>query len=318
MKKLELRASTLQQFAALGSLILMMILFSILSPYFLNFDNLITVIKQTSVVGIIAIGVTLVIVTGGIDLSLGSVVALSGVVAGFALAKGASNFVGILIGALIGLLCGLISGVIVAYLELPAFIATLGMMMSARGMSLVLTQGRPVYIPNNKTFNLIHNYNLFKYIPLPVIYFAVIALLTHFLLKRTSTGRYLFATGSNEEAARLSGINVRLVKLFSYGFCGFMCGLSGVILLARLNSAQPAIGSGYELDAIAAVVIGGTSLSGGVGQISGTIIGVLIMSTMKNGLNLMHVSQFWQQVIIGGVVILAVYIDIKRREAQRL
>ena len=169
MKKLELRASTLQQFAALGSLILMMILFSILSPYFLNFDNLITVIKQTSVVGIIAIGVTLVIVTGGIDLSLGSVVALSGVVAGFALAKGASNFVGILIGALIGLLCGLISGVIVAYLELPAFIATLGMMMSARGMSLVLTQGRPVYIPNNKTFNLIHNYNLFKYIPLPVI-----------------------------------------------------------------------------------------------------------------------------------------------------
>ncbi|HHU88059.1 MAG: ABC transporter permease [Sphaerochaetaceae bacterium] len=313
----RLRASTLQQFAAFASLILMVILFSILSPYFFSYDNLITVIKQTSVVGIIAIGVTFVIITGGIDLSLGSLVAVSGVVAGFVLAAGAPNIVGILVGAMIGLLCGVISGFLVAFGDLPAFIATLGMMMSARGMSLVLTKGRPVYLAQNKTFNLVYNYNLFKVIPLPVIYLVIIAVLAHFILKRTAIGRYVFATGSNEEAARLSGINVRLVKLVVYSISGLMSGLSGVILVARLNSAQPAIGSGYELDAIAAAVIGGTSLSGGEGQIIGTIIGALIMSTMKNGLNLMHVSQFWQQVIIGVVVIVAVYIDIKRRDTQR-
>ncbi|NLA92252.1 MAG: ABC transporter permease, partial [Spirochaetales bacterium] len=157
----------------------------------------------------------------------------------------------------------------------------------------------------------------FKVIPLPVIYLVIIAVLAHFILKRTAIGRYVFATGSNEEAARLSGINVRIVKLVVYSISGLMSGLSGAILVARLNSAQPAIGSGYELDAIAAAVIGGTSLSGGEGQIIGTIIGALIMSTMKNGLNLMHVSQFWQQVIIGVVVIVAVYIDIKRRDTQR-
>ena len=315
--KKRFHASTLQQFAAIGSLILMVIFFSILSPYFFDFDNLITVIKQTSVIGIISIGVTFVIITGGIDLSLGSVVALSGVVAGFSLTTGIPDLLGVFVGALIGLLCGLFSGFLVAYAGLPAFIATLGMMMSARGMALVLTQGRPVYIPENETFNLIHNYNLFGVIPLPVIYLILIAFSAHYMLKRTTIGRYVFATGSNEEAARLSGINVKVVKLFVYAFSGFMCGLSGIILLARLNSAQPAIGSGYELDAIAAAVIGGTSLSGGVGQVIGTIIGALIMSTMKNGLNLMHVSQFWQQVIIGMVVILAVYIDIKRRENQR-
>ena len=295
----------------------MIILFSILSPYFFNFDNLITVIKQTAVIGIIAIGVTFVIITGGIDLSLGSVVAVSGVVAGYTLASGAPNIVGVLVGTLIGLLCGVLSGFLVAYGELPAFIATLGMMMSARGMSLVLTQGRPVYLAGNKTFNLIHNYNLFKVIPLPVIYLVVIAIVAHYILKRTAIGRYVFATGSNEDAARLSGINVQMVKLVVYSVSGLMSGLSGILLVARLNSAQPAIGSGYELDAIAAAVIGGTSLSGGEGQIIGTIIGALIMSTMKNGLNLMHVSQFWQQVIIGIVVIMAVYIDIKRRKTQR-
>lgn len=315
--KKQFNASTLQQFAAFGSLILMVILFSFLSPYFLNFDNLITVIKQTSVIGILAIGVTFVIITGGIDLSLGSVVALSGVVAGFTLSSGAPDFVGVIIGAFIGLVCGLLSGFLVAYAGLPAFIATLGMMMSARGMALVLTQGRPIYIPNNISFNQIHNYNLFGVIPLPVIYLIFIAILAHYTLKRTSIGRYVFATGSNPEAARLSGINVKAINLFVYAISGLMCGIAGVILLSRLNSAQPAIGSGYELDAIAAAVIGGTSLSGGVGQISGTIIGALIMSTMKNGLNLMHVSQFWQQVIIGMVVILAVYIDIKRRENKR-
>ena len=316
-RKVRLQATTLQQFAAFGSLIIMVIFFTILSPYFFSFDNLITVIKQTAVIGIISIGVTFVIITGGIDLSLGSVVALSGVVAGFSLTAGIPDVLGILVGAAIGLLCGAISGFLVAYAGLPAFIATLGMMMSARGMSLVLTQGRPVYIPENQSFKLIHNHNLFGLIPLPVIYLIIIAVIAHYVLKRTSIGRYVFATGSNEEAARLSGINVRLVKLFVYSFSGFMCGLSGVILLSRLNSAQPAIGSGYELDAIAAAVIGGTSLSGGVGQVVGTIIGALIMSTMKNGLNLMHVSQFWQQVIIGIVVILAVYIDIKRRANQR-
>ena len=317
MKKLELRASTLQQFAALGSLILMMILFSILSPYFLNFDNLITVIKQTSVVGIIAIGVTLVIVTGGIDLSLGSVVPFRG---GRRIRSRQRSFK--------------LRRHSDRCLDRTALRSHLGGHRSVSGTSGVHCDPRnDDERPGNVSGPYPRPARIYskqqdlqpdsQLQPVQIHPFAGHllrgdALLTHFLLKRTSTGRYLFATGSNEEAARLSGINVRLVKLFSYGFCGFMCGLSGVILLARLNSAQPAIGSGYELDAIAAVVIGGTSLSGGVGQISGTIIGVLIMSTMKNGLNLMHVSQFWQQVIIGGVVILAVYIDIKRREAQRL
>lgn len=312
-----LKASTLQQLAASASLLFMVIVFSILSPFFLSYGNLITIVSQTAVIGIIAIGVTFVIITAGIDLSLGSVVALSGVTAGLAVAAGAPDFIGILVGAVTGLAIGAFSGTLVAYGKLPGFIATLGMMMSARGFSLVLTQGRPVYLHGNVTFRMIHSYDLFGVIPLPAIYLFAVAYIAHVILRKTSIGRFVFAVGSNEDAARLSGINVNTTKLFVYSFSGLMCGLSGVLLLARLNSGQPAIGQGYELDAIAAAVIGGTSLAGGVGQISGTIIGALIMSTMKNGLNLMHVSQFWQQVIIGFVVILAVYIDIKRRERQR-
>ncbi len=312
--KKRLDTNVIQKLAAFASLILLVIFFSFGSPYFFNYDNLITVIKQTAVIGIIAIGVTFVIITAGIDLSMGSVVAVAGVVTAIALRAGVPSWLGVLIGSATGALLGIFSGVLVGYGALPPFIATLGMMMSARGVALVLTSARPVYFTNNSTFMLIYNYNLFNSIPMPVIYLLVIAYLSHIVLVKTTLGRRVYAIGSNEEAARLSGINVKSTLITVYGISGLMSGLAGIILLARLNSGQPAVGQGFELNAIAAAVIGGTSLAGGEGTILGTIIGALIMSVLQNGLNLMHVSQFWQQVIIGLVVIFAVYIDIKRKK----
>ncbi len=310
---LALDTGAMQKLAAFASLILLMIFFSFASPYFFGWENIITVIKQTAVIGIIAIGVTFVIITAGIDLSLGSVVAVAGVTAAMVLRTGMPTVVGIFVGLATGLACGLFCGFLVGK-GLPPFIATLGMMMIARGFALVLTLGLPVYFMENKEVGAIHNTDLFGFIPIPVIYLFVIAYIAYFILKKCSIGRYIYAVGSNEEAAKLSGLSVSKIKIFVYGFSGLMCGISGVILLARLNSGQPSTGYMYELDAIAAAVIGGTSLSGGEGTIVGTIIGALIMSVLKNGLNLMHVSQFWQWVIIGFVVIVAVFIDIARKK----
>jgi ribose transport system permease protein len=309
-----LTQDTIQKFAAFLSLILMIIFFSIATPYFFVFDNLITIALQTAVIGIIAIGVTFVIITAGIDLSVGSVLALSGVSTGLAIAAGVPIFLGVLIGMMVGTIFGFISAWLVSKLNIPPFIATLGLMLVARGLTLVLTEGKPVYFNNAPFFKNLSAYKLFGTIPLPVIYFGVIAVIAGFILKKTAVGRYIYAVGSNEEAARLSGINIVKTKFVVYAICGLLSAISGIILAARLNSAQPTVGNGYELDAIAAAVIGGTSLMGGEGTILGTIIGAFIMGVLKNGLNLMNVSQFWQMVAMGLVVIGAVYLDTARKK----
>ncbi|MCX7040114.1 MAG: ABC transporter permease [Spirochaetes bacterium] len=306
-------AQAIQKAAAFLSLVLMIGFFSIGSPFFMTFDNLMTVILQTSVIGILAIGVTFVIIASGIDLSLGAVLAFSGMVIGKAVNAGLPVWLSVICGILVATIMGLLNGVLVAKATLPPFIATLGIMMVARGLTLVVSEARPVYFLVAPSFKLISQGSLFGAIPYPIIYLLILALAASFVMRRLGIGRYIYGLGSNEMAVRLSGVNVDRVKIFTYSVCGLLAGVAGVVLTARLNSAQPAAGMSYELDAIAAAVIGGTSLSGGEGTILGTMIGALIMGVLKNGLNLMNVSQFWQQVAMGIVVIGAVYMDIVRR-----
>lgn len=321
-KKLTVKKDTflnkelLMKFAPLISLVILMIFFSFATPYFLNVSNLLTVALQTAVIGIMAIGVTYVIITAGIDLSLGSVMAFSGVAVGLAASIGLPLWLCVLAGGFAGLLCGCVSGFLVTRAAIPPFIATLGLMMSVRGINLVLTDGRALYFQDYPSFRVIAQGRLFDLIPYPVIYFALIALISAYILKRTVIGRYIYAVGSSEDAAHLSGIKVDQVKMFVYSFCGLLTGIAGVILTSRLNSGQPTVGVGYELEAIAAVIIGGTSLMGGIGTIGGTIIGALIMGILKNGLNLMGVSQFWQMVAMGIVVVAAVYLDTLRKKMK--
>ncbi|MBE3063790.1 MAG: ATP-binding cassette domain-containing protein, partial [Spirochaetes bacterium] len=311
--KMRSSAQAIQKAAAFLSLVLMIGFFSIGSPFFMAFDNLMTVILQTSVIGILAIGVTFVIIASGIDLSLGAVLAFSGMVIGKAVNAGLPVWLSVICGILVATIMGLLNGVLVAKATLPPFIATLGVMMVARGLTLVVSEARPVYFLVAPSFKLISQGSLFGAVPYPIIYLLILALAASFVMRRLGIGRYIYGLGSNEMAVRLSGVNVDRVKIFTYSVCGLLAGVAGVVLTARLNSAQPAAGMSYELDAIAAAVIGGTSLSGGEGTILGTMIGALIMGVLKNGLNLMNVSQFWQQVAMGIVVIGSVYMDIVRR-----
>lgn len=298
---------TFEKLAALSSLIIMMIFFSIFSEYFFTTTNLLTIALQTSVI----IGQTVVIITGGIDLSVGSIVAFSGVTAGLLVERGLPLVPALILGVFIGAAVGIVNGGLISKANLPPFIATLGMMMVLRGLTLALTNGMPISSFDD-SFVYLSGGSVFG-IPNPVIYFISLGLIFNFILRRTVLGKDIYAIGSNEEAARLSGVNIVKVKLMVYGFCGFLSGISGIILASRLISAQPTEGAGYELDAVAAVVIGGASLSGGKGNIIGTIIGAFIMSTLRNGLNMMNVSGFWQQFVVGVVLLLAVYLDQKRK-----
>ncbi len=307
--------SAKQQLAALGSLFLMILFFSISSPYFLTLNNFLTIGLQTAVIGIIAVGMTYVIITGGIDLSVGSILAFSGMITGLAIQKGVPMMFAIVCGLVAGILCGVVNGLCIAKAHIPPFISTLGLMMTLRGLSLTLTNGQPIFI-EVPAYELIAGGKVFG-IPNPVLYFFIISIVFTFVLKKTVIGKAIYAVGSNEEASRLSGVNVIKTKLFVYGCSGFLCAVSGVILSSRLISAQPTEGGGYELEAIAAVVIGGASLSGGSGTIIGTVIGAFIMSILRNGLNMLNVSGFWQQVVIGIVVLVAVFIDQKRKKTRK-
>ncbi|MGL5657295.1 MAG: ABC transporter permease [Fusobacteriaceae bacterium] len=299
-----------KQTATIISMIILIIFFSLTSKYFLTTGNFLTIALQTSVIGIIALGMTYTIITGGIDLSVGSIVAFSGIAAGYVLKTGAPMFVGILAGLLAGTVAGLINGFLVTNGKLPPFIATLGIMMSLRGLTLAITGGMPIsgFKDNFADFSG----GKFLGVPHPVIYFIILGAITAYILKNTVIGKHIYAIGSNESASELSGVNVNKVKLYVYGLTGFLSAFAGVVLASRLISAQPTEGAGYELDVIAAVVIGGASLSGGVGSIVGTIIGAFIMSILRNGLNMLNVSGFWQQVAVGIVVLVAVYIDKKK------
>lgn len=303
-----------RQLGTVIGLICLMLFFWIWTPYFLTVSNILNIAQQTSINAIIAVGLTFVILTAGIDLSVGSIMAFAGVVMASVLQADLPVYIAIIVGLLVGGLCGIVNGLFISYGKLPPFISTLGMMSVARGAALLFTDGRPIS-GFSSDFRFIATGEIFR-IPVPVIIMIVVYLLAHFILTRTKLGRYTYAIGGNEEAALLSGINVKVIKTAIYGLCGMLSGLAAILLTSRLNSAQPIAGIMYELDAIAATVIGGTSLVGGEGKISGTLIGALIMGVLRNGLNLLGVSSFIQQIVIGSVIILAVLIDmvIKKRK----
>ena len=307
---------------AFSGLIALVVVFSIASPNFMQTQNVLAILQATSVNGVLAIAATLVIITGGIDLSVGTLMTFCAVIAGVVLTYwGLPLPLGIVAAIAAGTACGLLSGTIIAKLKVPPFIATLGMMLILKGLSLVISGTKPIYFNDTPGFNQIALGSavgtIFPTVPLPngvLILFAV-ALAAAFVLGKTALGRYTFALGSNEEAVRLSGVNIDRWKIAVYATAGGICGVAGLLIASRLNSAQPALGQGYELDAIAAVVIGGTSLSGGRGTVIGTLIGALIISVLANGLRILSVPQEWQTVVTGSIIILAVYADILRRRA---
>ena len=296
-----------RRLGTLAGLVGLCLLLWILTPHFLTVSNLLNVLEQTSINAVIAVGMTFVILSGGIDLSVGSVLALSGVVMATLLQEGWGALVAIAAGLAIGFGFGALNGIAIAWGRLPPFIATLGMMSIARGCALLFTEGRPVS-GFEQGFRSLATARILG-IPAPVVITAAVYLAARFVLSSTRFGRYVYAMGGNEEATRLSGVNVQLHKTLVYGTSGLTSAIAAVLLTARLNSAQPIAGIMYELDAIAATVIGGTSLSGGEGGVGGTLIGALIMGVLRNGLNLLGVSSFLQQVVIGLVIVFAVLLD---------
>ncbi|WP_300000888.1 ABC transporter permease [uncultured Cedecea sp.] len=293
------------------------------SNYFLSNENMLIVLRQVSINGILAIGMTFVIIAAGVDLSVGSVLALSGIVA----ARFATNNAGLSIGdtanavmlplivALgIGIICGLINGTVLARYRLQPFIVTMGMLSAARGMSMLTTDGNPVS-QLNSDFRWLGN-GYIADIPVPVVIFTVLFIGAWIVLNKTIFGRHVYAVGGNQKSARTSGINVFKIKVLVYTLCGCLAGVAGLILTARTGSAQTNAGAGYELDAIAAVVIGGTSMAGGVGTLVGTLFGVLIIGVMNNGLDLLGVQSYYQQIIKGVLIVVAVLLDPSRKQQR--
>lgn len=305
---------------AFSGLIILVVAFSIASPNFLQTANVINILQATSVNGVLAVAATLVIISGGIDLSVGTLMTFCAILAGVLMTNlGLPMLIGVPGALLVGASCGSISGFFIAKLKIPPFIATLGMMLIYKGLSLAISGAKPIYFTSTPGFSQISTGSLIgaviPAVPVPngVLILFLVAMAAAFVLGRTVLGRFTYAMGSNEEALRLSGVNIDRWKIAVYALAGGICGVAGILLASRINSAQPAIGQGYELDAIAAVVIGGTSLSGGRGTMLGTIVGALIISVVANGLRILSVPQEWQIVVTGSIIILAVYTDILRR-----
>lgn len=297
-------------------LLVMWFAFSRFTPYFLTTRNLLEITVQAAVVAIAAAGQTLVILSAGIDLSIGSVLALASVTAAIVMEQGQPVPVGILVGVLVGGTCGLVNGFAVGKLGIPPFIATLGMMGIARGFALIITQGvaQSALAPG---FDVLGQGRVAGLIPVPTLVVAAVYLLIGFVLSRTRFGRYTYALGSNLEATKLAGINVSRYLMLIYAVCGMTVGLAAMVDASRVGSGQPAGGEGLELQTIAAVVIGGTSLFGGQGSIYATVVGALMIASLRNGLNVIGVYAFWQNVIIGVLIMVAVYADQwRRRRAQ--
>ena len=296
----------LSRYGSLVMLATLVILMSLTSKEFLTLNNLTNVARQVSIFAIIGTGMTFVIITGGIDLSVGSQLALTGCVAMTIIDKTNGDF-------LVGAICGAANGITVSRFRVPPFIATLAGLTVFRGLSLVITNGLPI-IKFEGSFRFIGQ-GVIAGIPVPVIIMVIVVIVMQLVLSRTAFGAYIYSVGGNEEAARLSGIKVAWVKFWAYVLCGFLSGLSGMILMARLSSAQPAVGEGFELDAIAAVVLGGTSLMGGRGAVWSTLIGALVIGILSNGMNLMGVHSHYQLVAKGVLIVLAVMLDdyLKRR-----
>lgn len=293
----------------------MCLLLSILSPAFATTDNMFNVLRQVSTNANLAFGMTFAIIITGIDLSVGSILAISGTLAAGLLTRNGMNlWLAVLIGILVGTFLGYVNGLIIAKTGMPYFIVTLAMMQIARGAAFVYTNGMPVRT-DNPAFTEIGNGYLGP-IPLPIIYTAVFLVACSLLLSKTRFGRYVYAIGGNRDAARFSGINVQKIEILVFTLIGFLSGVSGVVLSARMSSGQPTVGNGFELDAIAAVVLGGTSFSGGIGKIGGTVIGVLVIGILNNGLNLLNINSFWQLIAKGAVILLAVYVDILKKKKR--
>lgn len=292
-------------------LIIFAVIVSVLNPRFLTHANILNVLRQTSINSIIAIGMTLVILTGGIDLSVGSILAFCGAVMASLLNAGHNPILAFIVTLALGLVFGFFNGFLVSKMKLQAFIVTLVTMTFLRGATLVFTEGKPITVDDGGLlFENIGGGYLFD-IPIPIYIMIALFVAGHYLLMHTKFGRYTYAIGGNEEATKLSGINVDKVKMWVYGLCGMLSALAGVILTSRLYSAQPTAGSGYELDAIAAVVLGGTSLAGGVGRVTGTALGALIIGVLGNALNLLNVSSYYQMMIKAIVILIAVLIGRK-------
>ncbi len=302
----------LDKYKSLIGLLLLCLVITFVTPNFLTVSNITNIFTQVSVNAIIAVGMTFVILTGGIDLSVGSTLAISGAL-GASIVKSTGNIVLAVIAAgIVGIVIGLINGLLISKGKLQAFIATLATMTIFRGATLVFTNGTPISkLP--EAFVNIGNGKI-GFMPIPVIITIVVALAGIYVLSQTRFGRYLYALGGNEDSARLSGINTTKIKTLAYVISGFAASIAGVIITSRIGSASPNAGTGFELDAIAAVVIGGTSLAGGEGKITGTIIGALIIGVLNNGLNLMNVSPFYQSIVKGLVILLAVLLDKKRNK----
>jgi ribose transport system permease protein len=295
-----------RQFGTLVGLMALCAVLWVLTPHFMTVSNLLNVAEQTSINAIVAVGMTFVILSGGIDLSVGSIVALSGVVLGTALQAGQPLAIALPLSLTVGLMCGLGNGALISWGGLPPFIVTLGTMSIARGAALLFTEGRPVS-GFGPSFRMLATGRA-GFVPAPVIETTLVYAAAHFVLSRTTFGRYVYAIGGNEEATRLSGVSIRFHKTMIYGVSGLMSAIAAVILTARMM---------YELDAIAATVIGGTSLMGGDGTLAGTLVGALIMGVLRNGLNLLGVSSFLQQIVIGSVIVVAVLIDTVLKRKNR-
>lgn len=320
MEKLEERQRNISlkdlliKYKSVVGLGILIIIIGILNPAFFTLSNLLNVLRQTSINAIIAAGMTFVILTGGIDLSVGSILAFSGAIAAKLLVSGQNIFVVLIVSLMVGAAIGAINGIIISKGKIQPFIATLVTMTAFRGVTMVFSDGKPISFINAEgglAFGNIGGGSLAK-IPYPVIIMIVIFLICYYILHQTKIGRYTYALGGNEESTKLSGINTDKIKIFVYTVSGFLAAVAGVIITSRLFSAQPNAGSGYELDAIAAVVLGGTSLTGGKGKIVGTIIGALIIGVLSNALNLLNVTSYFQMIAKGIVILIAVLLDRKK------
>lgn len=296
------------------ALIVLIILVTVLSPGFMAPANLLNLLRQVSINAVIAFGMTFVILTGGIDLSVGSILALSGAVTASMIANGVSPAIALLGGMILGAVFGLLNGILIAYGKAAPFIATLATMTIFRGATYVFTNGNPITgakINDSFLFQFMGRGYLFG-IPFPIIIMAVVYVILFVLLHKTAFGRKTYALGGNETAAYIAGVKTKLVTMIIYTISGLMASIAGIILTSRLSSAQPDAGTSYEMDAIAAVVLGGTSLAGGKGRIFGTLIGALIIGTLNNGMNLLGISSFYQQIVKGVVILIAVLLDRKK------
>ena len=312
MQQLTAKSSLLEKIIPFIRLILLVVVISVLNTAFLDLSNLLNLLRQVSINGLIAFGMTFVILTGGIDLSVGSILALSSAFTAILITSGLDPIVALIVGVLGGFLLGVFNGVLVTFGSMAPFIATLATMTIFRGLTLVITDGNPITDLGDSYLFQLFGKGYFFGIPVPAVTMIIVFIVLAIILQKTTFGRHTYAIGGNEVASKISGIKVNKVKILIYGISGLMSALAGAILTSRLNSAQPTAGTSYELDAIAAVVLGGTSLTGGKGRIVGTLIGVLIIGVLNNGLNLLGVSSFYQQVVKGIVILIAVLIDRKK------